>query len=127
MEYSHNVKRRRMQAVLDSIDGGNATGTIELRNDERTVLATLILARPSFYMVGADLVLTAPTTGFVAIAGVAYVGTITDGSGNIVIDEMSIGVDPTLDETHDFEICLDNVNLAVGKQVTIVSATIQHG
>ena len=127
MEYSLTVKRLRMKAVLDSIDGGNAPGTIELRNVNRVILATLIMTRPSFYQVGDDLVLQSPTSAFVAIAGQAVLGTITDGSGNLVVDEMTVGVDLTEDSTHDYEIVLDDNNLEVGKQVTIVSATIEHG
>ena len=127
MDYTLNVKRLRMKAVLDSIDGGNGPGVIELRKDDRVVLATLVMTKPSFYQVGDDLVLIAPTTAFVAIEGQASIGTISDGSGNLVIDNMSVGVDVTQDGVHDFEIVLDNVDLEVGKQVTIVSATIEHG
>jgi hypothetical protein len=127
MDYSLNVKRLRMKAVVDSIDGGNGPGSIELRDVNRVVLATLILTRPSFYLVGDDLQLCAPTTAFVAIAGQAVLGTISDGSGTLVIDEMTVGVDPVDEDGHDFEIVLDDNNLEVGKQVTIVSATIEHG
>ena len=127
MEYSLNVKRARMTAVLDAIDGGGGPGTIELRDVERAVLATLVLRKPSFHLVGDRLELAGPTTTFVAATGETVVGTITDGSGYVVIDELSVGVDPTIDETHDFEICLDQTMLELGKQVTIVSATIEHG
>ena len=127
MEYSLTVKRLRMKAVLDSIDGGNSPGIIQLRSGERVVLATLILQRPSFYLMGESLVLSAPTTTFVAIAGESLIGTICDGTGTIVIDNMTVGVDPTLDEVHDYEICLDTNLLELGKQVTIVTATIDHG
>lgn len=127
MEYTLNVKRLRMKAVVDSIDGGNGPGTIELRDLHRVILATLVLTKPSFYLVGDDLQLVAPTTAFVAIAGVATIGTISDGSGTLVIDEMTVGVDPVDEDGRDFEIVLDDNNLTVGKQVTIVSATIEHG
>jgi len=121
------VRRLRMKAVLDSIDGGNGPGTIELRDVERNILATLIMTKPSFHLVGDDLHLAAPASAFVAIAGTSTLGTITDGSGNLIIDDMSVGVDPTIDEEYDYEICLDNNVLEVGKQVTIVTATIEHG
>lgn len=127
MEYSLPVKRLRMTMVLHSIDGGGSPGKIEIRNVERVILATLPLLIPSFYLVGDDLVLSAPTSGYVAIAGTAAIATISDGSGNIVIDNMSVGVDETEDEVHDFEIVLDTVMLEIGKQVTIVAATIEHG
>jgi hypothetical protein len=127
MEYTLNVKRLRMKAVVDSIDGGNGPGRIELRDSERTILATLLLQRPSFYLVGDDLHLSAPTTGFVDIAGIASLGTISDGTGTLVIDEMTVGTDQTADNIHDFEINLDTTALEVANQVTIVSATIEHG
>jgi hypothetical protein len=127
MEYSLTVKRLRMKAVLDSIDGGNTPGSIQLRDTDRVILTTLILTRPSFYLVGSNLQLCAPTTAFVTIAGQATVGTIMDGSGNVVIDDMTVGVDVTEDGVHDFEIVLDDTVLDVGKQVTIVYATIEHG
>ena len=127
MEYSLPVKRLRMMAVLNSIDGGGSPGSIQLRSAERVILATLLMTNPSFYLVGDDLVLTAPTTGFVAIEGMATLATIADGAGNIVIDEMTVGVDTTEDEIHDYEIVLDDNMLLVGKQVTIVTATIEHG
>ncbi len=127
MDYSLTVKRLRMMAVLNSIDGGNAPGSILLRDGNRVVLCSLLMQRPSFYLVGPDLVLTAPTTGYVTVAGTATIGSIQDGSGNIVIDSLTVGVDRTEDQIHDFEIVLDDVLLDVGKQVTIVTATIEHG
>jgi len=127
MEYSLPVKRLRMTMVLNSIDGGGSPGVIELRNDERVILATLVLTMPSFYLVGDDLVLCAPTTGFVAIEGFATLATVSDGAGNIIIDNMTVGVDMTPDQIHDYEIVLDDNSLLIGKQVTIVTATIEHG
>lgn len=127
MDYSLTVKRLRMKAVLDSIDGGNAPGSIQLRDGNRVVLCTLLMQRPSFYLTGPDLVLTAPCTSWVAVAGVATIGTIIDGSGNIVIDAMTVGVDVTDDSINDYEIVLDDNVLTVGKQVSIVTATIEHG
>ena len=108
MEYTLPVRRLRMTVVLQSIDGGGSRGTIELRNAERVILSTLVMTNPSFYLVGDDLVLCAPTTAFVAIEGMATIGTISDGAGNIIIDNLSVGVDVTEDETHDFEIVLDD-------------------
>jgi len=116
-----------MKAVLDSIDGGNGPGTIELRDVDRNVLATFLLTKPSFYLVGDDLQLCAPTSTFVAIAGTSTVGTITDGSGNLVIDNLSVGIDLTIDDGNDYEICLDDNMLEVGKQVTLITAVIEHG
>ena len=127
MEYSLPVRRLRMTATLNSIDGGGSPGCIQLRNAERVILTTLLLTIPSFYLVGDSLVLTAPTTAYVAIEGMASLATISDGAGNIIIDEMTVGVDETEDETHDYEIVLDTVMLEIGKQVTIVAATIEHG
>jgi len=127
MEYSLPVKRARMTVTLNAIDGGGSPGVIELRNAERVILCTLLLPMPSFYLVGDDLVMTAPVTGFVAIEGMATLATISDGAGNVIIDEMTVGVDVTPDQIHDFEIVLDDNALLVGKQVTIVSATIEHG
>ena len=127
MEYSLTVERLRMQAVLQSIDGGNGPGTIELRDANRVMLAKLVMTRPSFYLVGSSLELAAPTTGYVTVAGVATLGTITDASGNLVIDNMTVGIDSPATPEHDFEIVLDTNQLDIGKQVTIVSATIEHG
>lgn len=127
MDYTLTVKRLRMTQVVNSIDGGNGPGRIELRNAERVVLATLLMTRPSFYLVGADLQLVSPTTSFVTVTGVASIGTISDGSGYIVIDNLTVGVDVTPDEIHDFEIVLDSIALEEGNQVTIYSATIEHG
>ena len=116
-----------MTAVLNAIDGGNSPGLIQLRDVDRLVLATFILQRPSFFLVGSKLELTAPTTTFVIEQGEAITGSICDGNGVIHIDQMTVGVDPTLDGVHDYEICLDQTLLELGKQVTIVTATIDHG
>lgn len=113
--------------VVYAIDGGNGPGRIELRNAEKTVLATLLLQRPSFYLVGTNLQLAAPTTTFVTITGEATTGTISDGAGNLVIEDLSVGVDTTDDDVHDFEIVLDTTMLQEGKQVTIITAVIEHG
>ena len=40
---------------------------------------------------------------------------------------MTVGIDVTADQIHDFEIVLDDTALEVGKQVTIVTATLSHG
>jgi len=127
MDYSLNVKRMRMQQVVLAIDGGGGPGRIELRNSEGFILATLLLSRPSFYLVGADLQLSGPVTGFVTVDGVASLGTISDAHGTVVIDNMSVGVDVTPDETHDYEIVLDTIALEDGNQVTITYAVIEHG
>jgi hypothetical protein len=127
MEYSLPLQRLRMTQVVNSIDGGNGPGRIELRAADRTILASLLLTRPSFYLVGSDLQLAAPTTAFVTITGTATIGTITDGAGNLVIDDLSVGVDVTQDNIHDFEIVLDTTYLEEGNQVSIVSALIEHG
>ena len=127
MDYALPVKRLRMKMVVDSIDGGNAVGSIQLMNVDRVVLATLLLTRPSFYMVSDDLHLASPATAFVTITGEARIGAIYDGSGNIVIDDLSVGVDTTPDQTHDFEIVLDSIYLEEGHQITINSAVIEHG
>ena len=127
MEYSLNVKRSRMTVVVNAIDGGNSPGLIQLRDVDRLVLASFILQRPSFFLMGEKLVLTAPTTTFVIVQGEAVTGSICDGSGTIVIDQMTVGVDPTMNGEHDYEICLDQTLLELGKQVTIVTATIDHG
>ena len=127
MEYSLPIKRSRMTVVLQGIDGGGSPGCIQLRDASRVILATLLLTVPSFYLVGDDLVMVAPCTAFVAIQGQAAIGTISDGAGNIIIDNMTVGVDVTEDQIHDFEIVLDTVALQLGKQVTIVAATIEHG
>lgn len=127
MEYVLPVKRLRMIAVLNSIDGGGSPATIELRDANRVILTTLLLTVPSFYLVGADLVLCAPTSAYVSIAGQAAIGTITDGSGNLIVDNMTVGVDKTEDMIHDFEIVLDTTLMEIGNQVTIVAANIEHG
>jgi hypothetical protein len=127
MDYVLNVKRLRMQQVLNSIDGGNGPGMIELRDSARVILCTLVMPRPSFYLVGPDLVLCAPVSGFVSIAGVATIATISDGSGILIVDNMTVGVDVTEDNVHDYEVVLDTTTLDVGKQVTIVTATLEHG
>jgi hypothetical protein len=116
-----------MTVTLNSIDGGGSPGVLELRNAERVILASLLLPVPSFYLVGDDLILTAPISGFVAIEGMATIGTISDGAGNLVIDNMTVGVDQTEDGVNDYEITLDDNMLMVGKQVTIVYAKIEHG
>jgi hypothetical protein len=127
MDYSLNVERMRMQQVVLAIDGGSGPGRLELRNAERFVLATLLLPRPSFYLVGSDLQLAGPVTGFVTVDGQAVIGTISDGQGTVVVDNMTVGVDTTPDAVHDYEIVLDNNNLEDGHQVTITYAVIEHG
>jgi len=127
MDYSLNVERMRMSQVVNAIDGAGGPGRIELRNSERTILATLLLPRPSFYLVGSDLQLTAPVTGFVTVDGEATIATISDAHGTIVCDNMTVGVDTTPDEVNDFEIVLDTTLLEDGKQITITYALIKHG
>ena len=101
-----------MTAVLNSIDGGGSPGIHRTSQRRARHPGDAVADRcRSFYLVGDDLVLTAPTTGFVAIEGMATIGTISDGAGNIIIDEMTVGVDTTEDEIHDYEIVLDDTAL----------------
>lgn len=127
MDYSMVVKRLRMQMVLDSIDGGNGPGNIKLLDGNNVTMVEFQLTKPSFYMVGDVLELAAPTQAFVAVAGDAKTGTVSDGSGNVVITQLSVGVDTTDDSVPDYEIVLDKTLLAQGEQVTIIKATIEHG
>jgi len=127
MDYSLNVERLRMQQVVLAIDGGGGPGRLELRNAERFILATLLLPRPSFYLVGSDLQLAGPVTGFVTVDGEATIGTISDAHGTVVVDNMSVGIDATPDGVHDYEIVLDTNLLEDGHQVTITYAVIEHG
>jgi len=120
VSYAASLKTTRMQAVLSAIDAG-AAGTIEIGTaNMATVLAILPLQKPSFSLSGAVLTLLGvPISATAGASGTAANARIKDGSGNVIVSQLTVGTTGT-------DIILNSVAITSGQAVTLNSGTISH-
>lgn len=120
MNYSVEVKNRRLQVVIDAIgaDGLMKIGTAGME----TTLSVVKLSTPAF---------RSPVEGEMDLAGQANMdprargsgkartAQITTASGKVIIDDLSVG-------KKDAEIILTSDEIQEGQEVRIASGTIVH-
>ena len=121
INYSAAVKTARMTVVLDAIDGAVTAGTLEIATSGyASVLATITLADPSGAVAGDTLSFTVPVSDVEADAsGTAAVARVKDGDGNVVINNLTVGVATA-------DVILDSTSITAGQTIQINSASIQH-
>ena len=115
VNYTTAVKTARMTSTRDHF----ANGTIEIRSGS-TVLAVFGLSA-SGGTIATDtwtLVLDAGTVAAIA-AGTADNAVIKDSGGTADLTGLTV-------DTSGTDVILDNTNIAIGQDVTLTSATIQH-
>lgn len=123
VNYNAALKTTRMQAVVTAIDAGSGPGTLEICSAAyAAVLATLVLADPSFTVAGATITMAGvPRSDTSADAtGIAAVARIKDSTGATVVDGLTVGTSGT-------DVVLNSTQLTAGQTVTITSGTITHG
>ena len=110
-----------MQAVITAIDAQPSAGTIEVGTSlMASVLAVIPLVKPSFTESGGVITMASvPRSGTATAAGTAANARIKDGSGNIIVSNLTVGTGGT-------DIILNNATIAVGQTVTLTSGTISH-
>ena len=126
--YSTAAKTARLEAVVDTIDAGASTSTIEIGTTAMAaVLAIFTLADPSGTVSGDvltfDMDPDLSTTGLAAAgAGTdAVAARIKDGDGTSVITGLTVG-----GPSSGANIELTNVNIAEDQTVTLATGTITH-
>lgn len=121
INYSAAVKTARMTVVLNAIDGAVTAGTLEIATSGyASVLATITLSDPSGAVTGDTLDFTVPVSDVEADAsGTAAVARIKDGDGNVIINNLTVGVAAA-------DVVLDSTSITAGQTIQINSASIQH-
>lgn len=120
MKYSVEVKNRRLQVVNDAIgyDGLLRIGTAGMGK----VLSTVKLSTPAFEKpVDGEMSLAGSTNfdPFASATGKARAAQITTASGQVVIDDLSVGKSGAT-------IILSADDIVEGQEVRITSGTIIH-
>jgi len=122
MDYAPSLKNTRMNDVKTAIDAGLAAGKIEIYTSGfATLLVSITLAYPASSVAGAILsFLGLPKSGTAIDDGIAAVAKIKDSAGNLVVDNLTVGLSET-------DITIDNTNIATGQTVNLNSGSIIHG
>jgi hypothetical protein len=110
-----------MQAVITAIDANAAPGYIEIATAAfATVLCTITLSKPSFTEAGGVITMAgAPKSGVASASGTAAIARIKDGGGNVIVNNLSVGVSGS-------DINLNSVTISSGQTITLSSGTITH-
>lgn len=122
VNYNAALKTTRMQAVVAAIDAGAGAGTLEICNAAyATVLATIVLADPSFTVAGSVMTMAGVPRSDTSAdnTGTAALARIKDSNGVVVVDGLTVGVGSG-------DIQLNSTALSAGQTVTINSGTITH-
>lgn len=125
VNYSSDIKDARLQAVIDGIDGGSGAGTLEIcTSGYANVLAVLTLADPCGTKSGGVLTFdTSPALQDTSAnaTGTAAAARIKDSSGNVKVNNMSVGISGS-----GADVILGTTSIVSGQLVQITSATITH-
>lgn len=120
--YAPSLKTKRMQAVIDEIDGALEPGFMEIGTvGVAVVMITITLDSPSFVEgSGAITMSGTPKWGTVLVDGKSVEARIRDGDGKIIVSGLTVGL------TSGYDIILDAVDLIVDQTVTLSQARIVH-
>lgn len=126
VDYIDSLATARLQRVIDFLDGGSGPAVLKIGTAAMAVtLAQITLASPSFAFESdpRQIVLQGvPRSDTDADAtGVAAAAQLLDGSGDVIVDGLSVG---TIGSGANVE--LTNVNLNQHQIVDIVSGVIIH-
>lgn len=126
VNYSDDLANARLQRVIDFIDGGSGPGVLVIGTAAMAVtLAQIPLASPSFGFDSTQRqieLLGVPLSDTDADAtGVAAAAQIKDGSGDVIVDGLTVGLTGS-----GMNVELTNVNLTLHQIVDLVSGVIIH-
>lgn len=123
MQYATAVKTARMQAVLDAIDGGAASGPGYLEIGSAAwaaVLATIPFNAPAGAVSGDTLTMDFPVEDASADnSGTAAVARVKDSDGTVVIDGLTVN-------TSGADIVLISTTITAGQPVQLATGQIVH-
>lgn len=120
--YSNALKDTRMTAVVNAVDAQTTAGSLEICTTAYgAVLVSIPLSKPSFTEASQQITMAGvPKSGTGGNTGTAAVARIKDGSGNVIVNNLSVG-------TTGSDINLTSTSINNGQTVTISSGTITHG
>jgi hypothetical protein len=126
MIYTAALKSTRMQAVIAAIDAAATTGVVDITTGgNATLLVSIPLSKPSFTESGGIITLAGtPKAAAAAADGQAAVATIKDGNGNVVVDQLSVGIGGSIFSPPN--IIIDTISIVSGQTVTLSGGTITH-
>ena len=122
VNYSTAVKNARLAAVQTAIEADAGVGQLKIYTAAYATLLVSIPLEDSQTPSGGVLAfIDAPATFAAVATGTAAIARITDNSGDMVAEGLTVGTSGT-------DVVLDSAVIAVvGQNVTINSAAITHG
>jgi hypothetical protein len=119
--YAASLKTARMVAVVDAIDNAIEPAYMELGTaGVAVVMVTITLDKPSFTEANGAITMNGtPKSGSALVPGRVVEARIRDGSGNIIVSGLTVGLS-------NADIILDFVDLILNQSVTISQAVISH-
>lgn len=122
VNYSTTVKNSRMTVVRDAIDGGPASGTLEVcTTGYTTVLATVTMDDPCGSVSSGVLSFSAlPISTTASNSGTAALARFKDSTGTVVCDGLTVGTSGT-------NVIVSTTTFTSGQSVDLTAATITHG
>lgn len=121
--YSNTVKNNRMTQVLNAIDGGAGNGVLKIgTTGMAATLVSITLDKPSGTVASQALTFSGlPNSGTATGAGTAAAAQITDSTGTVVVDGLTVGTSGT-------DVIIDNTSIAIGQTVNLNAvSSISHG
>lgn len=121
--YSNTVKNNRMTQVLNAIDGGAGNGILKIgTTGMAATLVNITLDKPSGTVASQALTFSGlPNSGTATGAGTAAAAQITDSTGTVVVDGLTVGTSGT-------DVIIDNTSIGVGQTVNLNAvSSISHG
>lgn len=120
--YDTAIKTSRMQVVVDAIDAGVGSGSIEFLTSGDVLLATVTLQEPCATVSGGALTLNGLPLQDPSIdaTGVVAKAQIKDGDGNVKVTGLTVG-------TSGADIIVSTTSLESGVPFIISGGTITHG
>lgn len=121
--YSNTVKNNRMTQVLNAIDGGAGNGILKIgTTGMASTLVNITLDKPSGTVASQALTFSGlPNSGTATGAGTAAAAQITDSTGTVVVDGLTVGTSGT-------DVIIDNTSIGVGQTVNLNAvSSISHG
>jgi len=112
------------QAAGVSVDGRSSFGTLVIGTSGLSgttgVLATIVLQKPSFSIVGKVATLLGVTLSVLASgSGTAALAELRDSDGNTVVSALTVGTSAT-------DIVITSTSITAGETVSITAGTVTH-
>lgn len=122
VDYSLTCINNRLQAVIDTIDGGGSNGRLLVRQNA-TTLVSIQLARPCGTVSGGVLTFVGTLQDTATATGSANNCVIEDSTGSDVVTGLSVGI-PFSGADVIMDNSLNSTLISAGQTVLLLSATI---